>query len=69
MKKIFLLLALAGCCSSTGTSIILQEYGEECLAKPYTISRDTQTLCAFSAIAKHNSQVRNYNETNSNRLK
>lgn len=65
MKKFLVMLALVGCSSVQSTDIVLQEYGKECLSKPYLESRDTQTLCAFSAIAKHNKQVRNYN-ANSN---
>lgn len=65
MKKLILLLGLVGCSTNTSVNVVLQEYGEECISKPYTESRDAQTLCAFSAIAKHNKQVRNYNE-NSN---
>lgn len=70
MRIIFAVLMLTSCAVSTCPNPVLDTYGEECLYKPYTNSRDEQSLCAFSAIAKHNKQVRNFNEKSSSiRLK
>ena len=57
---LFLVNILTGC-ASDNTKIkpipILEKYGEDCFHKPYTNSRDNQSLCMTSAIAKHNAQV------------
>lgn len=57
---LFLLSMVSGCASSDPnikTTPRLEKYGEDCFHKPYTNSRDNQSLCMTSAIAKHNAQV------------
>ena len=61
----FLLSILSGC--STNSKDIkpiptLEKYGDDCFHKPYTNSRDNQSLCMTSAIAKHNAQVDTVNK-------
>lgn len=57
---LFLITALSGCTNRNSDIKItprLEKYGEDCFHKPYINSRDNQSLCMTSAIAKHNAQV------------
>lgn len=57
---LFLASMLSGCANNDPdirTTPRLEKYGEDCFHKPYTNSRDNQSLCMTSAIAKHNAQV------------
>ena len=55
------LISILSACSTNSENIkttpILEKYGEDCFHKPYTSSRDNQSLCMTSAIAKYNAQV------------
>ena len=61
-----LLMSILCACSNTSGEIkitpILEKYGEDCFHKPYINSRDNQSLCMTSAIAKHNAQVDTVNK-------
>ena len=62
---LWLISVLSGCSSTSGDIKLtptLEKYGEDCFHKPYTNSRDNQSLCMTSAIAKHNAQVDTVNK-------
>ena len=58
MKKLFLLLFLVGCSSTKVdvNSFYQNNYGQECINRPYIEHRDDNTLCLTQALAKEWSQ-------------
>ena len=56
-KLVFLVLFLTSCSSTVDVNSFYQNnYGQECINRPYTEHRDDNTLCLTQALAKEWSQ-------------